>query len=99
VPGGFITQRETTVYESAFRELREETGLGLLEVSMRQCLKPVAAFDHPDRSLRGRTITHAPYFDLGDRELPEVRAGDDAAAVVWMGEKESLCHSWSASVA
>jgi bifunctional NMN adenylyltransferase/nudix hydrolase len=41
-------------------------------------------FDHPDRSLRGRTITHAHYFDLGDRELPEVQADDDAQAVEWV---------------
>jgi bifunctional NMN adenylyltransferase/nudix hydrolase len=41
-------------------------------------------FDHPDRSQRGRTITHAHYFDLGDRELPEVRADDDAARAEWV---------------
>ena len=46
--------------------------------TMRRCLQAVAVFDHPDRSQRGRTITHAHYFDLGDRELPEVRGGDDA---------------------
>ena len=83
VPGGFIEQRETA-YQSALRELREETHLDLLDMSLRQCLKDVAVFDHPDRSLRGRTITHAHYFDLGERELPEVRAGDDAALAEWM---------------
>ena len=36
------------------------------------------------RSQRGRTITHAHHFDLGDRELPEVRADDDAASVEWV---------------
>jgi bifunctional NMN adenylyltransferase/nudix hydrolase len=41
-------------------------------------------FDHPDRSQRGRTITHAHFFDLGDRELPDVQAGDDAGAVRWV---------------
>ena len=83
VPGGFIEQRETA-YQSAVRELREETTLGLLEMSLRQQLKAVAVFDHPDRSQRGRTITHAHYFDLGERPLPEVRAGDDAAAAEWV---------------
>lgn len=83
VPGGFIEQRETA-YQSAVRELREETALGLLEMSLRQQLKAAAVFDHPDRSQRGRTITHAHYFDLGERPLPEVRAGDDAAAAEWV---------------
>ncbi len=83
VPGGFIEQRETA-YQSALRELKEETGLNLLDHSMQLALREVAVFDHPDRSLRGRTITHAHYFDLGERELPEVQADDDAQAATWM---------------
>ncbi len=83
VPGGFIEPRETT-WQSCLRELEEETHLKLLEETMRRSLREVAVFDHPDRSLRGRTITHAHYFDLGDRELPEVRADDDAMAVRWV---------------
>ena len=83
VPGGFIEARETT-WQSCLRELEEETHLKLLEETMRRSLRSVAVFDHPDRSQRGRTITHAHHFDLGDRELPEVRADDDAAAAEWI---------------
>ena len=83
VPGGFIEARETT-WQSCLRELAEETHLKLLEETMRHSLRSVAVFDHPDRSQRGRTITHAHHFDLGDRELPEVRADDDAASVEWV---------------
>ena len=83
VPGGFIEPRETA-YQSALRELAEETQLRLLDDTMRRCLRATAVFDHPDRSLRGRTITHAHFFDLGERELPEVRAGDDAQSVQWV---------------
>ena len=83
VPGGFIEARETT-WQSCLRELEEETHLKLLEETMRRALRSVAVFDHPDRSQRGRTITHAHHFDLGDRELPEVRADDDAASVEWV---------------
>ena len=83
VPGGFIELRETTG-QSCLRELEEETHLKLLPATMRRCLREVAVFDHPDRSLRGRTITHAHYFDLGARELPEVRADDDAMSVDWV---------------
>jgi bifunctional NMN adenylyltransferase/nudix hydrolase len=82
-PGGFIEQRETA-YQSALRELKEETHLSLLGSSMRHALKAAAVFDHPDRSQRGRTITHAHFFDLGERELPEARADDDAASVEWV---------------
>ena len=83
VPGGFIEQRETA-YQSALRELAEETHLELLAQTMQGAFRASAVFDHPDRSLRGRTITHAHYFDLGDRELPEVRADDDAQSVAWV---------------
>ena len=83
VPGGFIEARETC-WQSCLRELEEETHLKLLEETMRRSLRSVAVFDHPDRSQRGRTITHAHHVDLGDRELPEVRADDDAASVEWM---------------
>jgi bifunctional NMN adenylyltransferase/nudix hydrolase len=83
VPGGFIEQRETA-YQSAIRELREETRLSLLESTMKSSLKGTAVFDHPDRSLRGRTITHAFYFDLGDRPLPEIDAEDDAQSAEWI---------------
>lgn len=83
LPGGFIEQRETA-YQSALRELREETAMNLLDSTMRLTMKATSVFDHPDRSQRGRTITHAFYFDLGERELPEVRAGDDAARVEWV---------------
>lgn len=83
VPGGFIEQRETA-YQSCLRELQEETHLTLLDITMRSSLADVAVFDHPDRSQRGRVITHAHYFDLGERELPEVQADDDAQSVEWM---------------
>lgn len=83
VPGGFLEARDT-VYQSAVRELEEETGLAMLEPALRQCLRAVTVFDRPDRSQRGRTITHAHYFDLGDRVLPPVQAGDDARDAMWV---------------
>ena len=54
----------TTLSAMAFLEWR----LTLL------ALVGVAVFDHPDRSQRGRTITHAHYFDLKTRQLPAVTA-------------------------
>jgi bifunctional NMN adenylyltransferase/nudix hydrolase len=83
VPGGFIEQRETA-YQSAVRELQEETGFELLPVEMEHALKAVRVFDHPDRSQRGRVITHAFHFDLGPRMLPEIAGSDDAAEARWV---------------
>ena len=83
VPGGFLEQRET-VWQSCLRELQEETHCALPEERMRAALREATVFDHPDRSQRGRTITHAHYFDLGADAFPAVRADDDAAEVLWM---------------
>ena len=83
VPGGFIEQRETA-YQSAVRELQEETGFHLLPSEMEHAFQGMRVFDHPDRSQRGRVITHAFYFDLGDRMLPEIAGSDDAAEARWV---------------
>lgn len=82
VPGGFLEPHET-VWHSALRELEEETGLRLPDEEIRTAFRGVRVFDHPERSQRGRVITHAHWFDLGDRTLPAVAAADDAAAAHW----------------
>ena len=83
VPGGFIEQRETA-YQSAVRELEEETGFSLLPGEMVHALKAMRVFDHPDRSQRGRVITHAFFFDFGERLRPEIAGSDDAAEARWV---------------
>lgn len=82
VPGGFLEQRETTL-QAALRELDEETHLALPPAELRACLRATDVFDRPDRSQRGRTITHGHFFDLGERALPGLQADDDAAAAQW----------------
>lgn len=83
VPGGFIEPRET-LWQSCLRELAEETHCTLPEAALRAALREVTVFDHPDRSQRGRTITHAHYFDLAEAAFPHVQADDDAAQVLWV---------------
>lgn len=84
LPGGFLDQRERLL-QGAIRELKEETGLAVLHASLEDSLKDVAVFDHADRGSRGRTITHAHWFDLGElRLLPQVAGADDAADARWI---------------
>lgn len=82
VPGGFLEPSET-VFDAAMRELCEETGLALDMNAVDAIYRGVAVFDRPDRSQRGRTVTHAHYFDLGDGPLPQVEGADDALAAHW----------------
>ncbi|ARU57850.1 bifunctional nicotinamide mononucleotide adenylyltransferase/ADP-ribose pyrophosphatase [Oleiphilus messinensis] len=84
LPGGFIDGHET-LENACLRELREETRLKVPEPVLRGSIKDRAVFDDPHRSARGRTITHAFYFELEPRaELPKVKGGDDAASAFWL---------------
>ena len=83
LPGGFVGQKER-VLDACLRELREETRLKLPEPVLRGSIKGERVFDHPDRSLRGRTITHAFYFEFPIGALPPVRGGDDADKARWL---------------
>ncbi|MGC1302160.1 MAG: bifunctional nicotinamide-nucleotide adenylyltransferase/Nudix hydroxylase [Caulobacteraceae bacterium] len=88
LPGGFVDQRET-VLDAAIRELREETRLKLPVPVLRGSVKGQAVFDHPERSMRGRTITHAFHFDFPAGPLPPVRGSDDAARARWVPVAEA----------
>lgn len=83
LPGGFVNQDER-LEAACLRELREETGLKLPEPVLRGSLKDRQVFDHPQRSLRGRTITHAFLFSFPVGELPRVKGGDDADKARWV---------------
>lgn len=78
MPGGFVGQTETLL-QCAVRKVRGESGLNAA-IPLETQLRSQQVFDYPDRSLRGRTVTHAFHFDLGIGQLP-VLAGDGAA---WM---------------
>lgn len=92
VPGGFL-QEDKSLLGSALEELHEETGMS------RDIIKTFQAttheehvFDHPNRSLRGRIITHAFCFNLDKnpfiKTLPRVKGNDDADKAWWMPLRE-----------
>lgn len=87
LPGGFIKQNET-LEDSAIRELREETNINIAKPVLKNSIAETKVFDYPNRSLRGRTITHGFYIPLTQKELPKVEAGDDANKAFWMSLSE-----------
>lgn len=82
LPGGFIDPHES-LRDACVRELVEETSIDCTEAELRDAIQGGEVFDAPDRSARGRTITHAFRFGL-DGPPRRVRGGDDAAAARWV---------------
>lgn len=80
LPGGFLDQQER-LQRGAERELREETGLDLAALAPQ--LVSAQVYDAPERSDRGRVITHVFHYRLDAATLPAVCGGDDAAHARW----------------
>lgn len=90
LPGGFVGANER-LRDAVVRELKEETSIadqkGPIPPAMLASFIDDSAtrvFDAPDRSERGRTITHAYLIRCPDRrKLFKVKGGDDAAHADW----------------
>jgi bifunctional NMN adenylyltransferase/nudix hydrolase len=83
LPGGFLDYNEH-INDSAIRELKEETRIKVDKPILRRSIVDTKVFDHPERSDRGRTVTHAFLIDLGEGPLPYVKGSDDAVGAHWI---------------
>ncbi len=82
LPGGFLNRRER-IKNGCIREAMEETGILLAEGKrakeitfdiLKGNIRKMRVFDDPNRSERGRTVTHAAYIRLDDtKPLPIVK--------------------------
>lgn len=82
LPGGFLNQDEY-ITVGMLRELSEETKIKVPTKVLAGSIYAQRVFDHPTRSLRGRTITHAFALELQAGELARVKGSDDAAKAKW----------------
>lgn len=83
IPGGFLNQGERII-DGIFRELKEETVIDVPQRILRGSMVGMHVYDHPQRSMRGRVITHAGIVYLEDGTLPKVKGSDDAAKAKWV---------------
>lgn len=86
LPGGFLNPREK-IFDGAIRELQEETTFRVNPA----WLKDQKCFDNPGRSLRGRVITNAFFFEVPDyKDIPIVVGCDDAKSAKWFTMAEVI---------
>jgi bifunctional NMN adenylyltransferase/nudix hydrolase len=84
LPGGFL-QEDERLEQAMLRELKEETKINLPDRLLANSIVRSKVYDAPDRSLRGRTITHAFLLQIegNSQGLPFVKGSDDAAHAGW----------------
>lgn len=83
LPGGFVNSNET-LRAAALRELIEETKIDVPLKVLNGSISQHYVFDHPTRSLRGRTVTEAFFIELPPGKLPKVKGSDDAIKAQWI---------------
>lgn len=91
LPGGFLEQDEKLI-DGSVRELIEETRIELSKAQLYGSIRSKEIFDHPDRSLRGRTVTTCFLFKLDDsKPMPKVKPQKgEVRNVIWLPINEAL---------
>lgn len=95
LPGGFVDPAER-VRATVLRELREETKLKVPVKVLDRAIDAYEMFDEPERSTRGRTITHAYRITLDPTQsLPKVKGdGSETWEAKWfsLSDLEDMEH-------
>lgn len=91
LPGGFVDPNER-LDVAVLRELNEETKIEMAPAQLRGSIVAREVFDDPNRSGRGRTITHAYLFRLKDTErLPKIKPQlEECLFAKWLPLSEAL---------
>ena len=96
IPGGFLNKGER-ILDGCLRELREETHVSdskgeIPPAMLKSFITKSKVYDAPDRSQRGRVITHAYKFEFPNRStgLYKVTGDDDAEKAQWYSLSELL---------
>lgn len=84
MPGGFVEQDER-IRQAVLRELNEETRIKLPVNVLDRAIDAYEMFDDPERSTRGRTITHTYRITLdATQKLPKVKGdGTETFEAKW----------------
>lgn len=83
LPGGYLDAHEQ-INTAAIRELKEETKIKIPVPVLNGSIKRVKVYDAPNRSPRGRVITHAHLIELPNGELPKVKGSSETDHVKWV---------------
>lgn len=77
LPGGFLNN-DKYILDSCIDTLKKETKIKIDKYILKHfCMMSSKIFDDPNRSLRGRTVTHAYLFKINNKDLIDVKNSEN----------------------